>query len=97
MVCAKWRYQTVPPLSCQGGNFSHVLHKGLRSEIIELKVRCSNRKLGCSWIGELAVLQYHLERIEGPGCEYAEVVCPNRCANGWTVVRRIDLKVIIVT
>lgn len=38
------------------GNFAHVLHKGLRSEIIELKVRCSNRKLGCPWIRELAAL-----------------------------------------
>ena len=36
------------------GNFAHVLHKGLRSEIIEPKVCCSNRKLGCPWIGELA-------------------------------------------
>ena len=75
------------------GEFAHVLHKGLRSEISELKVYCSNKKIGCTWTGELAALWDHLERIEGPGCEYAEVVCPNRCANGWTMIRRIDLKV----
>ena len=77
------------------GDFAHVLHKGLRSEISELKVHCSNKKMGCPWTGELAALRDHLERIEGPGCEYAVVVCPNRCASGWTTVRRMDLKVFL--
>ena len=42
------------------GDFDHVLHKGLRSEINELKVRCSNKKMGCPWTGELAALCEHL-------------------------------------
>jgi hypothetical protein len=77
------------------GDFDHVLNKGLRSEIGELKVRCSNKKMGCTWAGELAALGEHLERVEGPGCDYSKVVlCPNRCASGWTTIRRIDLKVL---
>jgi hypothetical protein len=59
-----------------------------------LKVRCSNKKMGCTWTGELAALREHLEWVEGPGCDYSEVVCPNRCASGGTTIRRIDLKVI---
>ena len=56
------------------GDFDHVLHKGLRSEINELKVHCSNKKMGCPWTGELAALREHLERVEGPGCEYSDPI-----------------------
>ena len=53
--------------------------------------------MGCPWTGELVALQEHLERIDGPGCKYAVVMCPNRCASGCAMVRRIDLKIHLET
>lgn len=60
-----------------GKNFEHFLDKRTKREIDALNVRCSNHKKGCEWIGELGVLQDHLNAKAG--CGYVEIDCPNRC------------------
>ena len=72
-------HRSCPHCRAVGKEFTHFLNKGLRSEINELKVRCSHHKLGCEWIGELGALQCHLESERDGGCEFATIVCPNRC------------------
>ena len=69
--------QSCPHCRTEGDAFSHVVHKGLRSEVNQLKVRCSNRRKGCNWTGELGTLQTHLE--SDGGCGFVVVECPNRC------------------
>ena len=36
-----------------GKKFTHVINKGLKSEINEFKIKCSNRDKGCEWAGPL--------------------------------------------
>ena len=52
-----------------------------------LKVRCSNKALGCEWVGGLGELEEHMKvgSVEGK-CEYVNVVCPFEC--GEQVQRR---------
>lgn len=42
-----------------------------------LKVRCTNRKKGCRWVGELGALKDHVDAMNG--CGYVMVACPNAC------------------
>ena len=56
------------------GGFNHVIHRGLRSEVNQLKIRCSNHGEGCLWTGELGTLKQHLE--SNSGCGYVLVECP---------------------
>ena len=93
--------QGKPCLSCprcraKGDDFNHVIHKGLRSEINELKIRCSNHSEGCTWTGELGSLKTHLESESG--CGFVLVTCPNMCRqaspfdSATTCVKRKDLQ-----
>ena len=61
-----------------------MINKGLRSEINQLKIKCSNREKGCEWTGKLGELKTHLESEKG--CGFVTVKCPNIC--GATVVRK---------
>ena len=70
--------ESCPHCRAVGKAFKHVIHKGLRSEINQLKIRCSNRGEGCQWTGELGELGRHLESANA-GCGYVEVACPNNC------------------
>ena len=69
------RQQSCP--HCRAEGFHHVINKGLRSEINELKIKCSHHREGCEWRGELGALKTHLESQNGCGYEYVE--CPNKC------------------
>ena len=56
-------------------------------QVMALKVRCSNKALGCEWVGGLGELEEHMKvgSVEGK-CEYVNVVCPFKC--GEQVQRR---------
>ena len=69
--------ESCPHCRAEGGEFNHVIHKGLRSEVNQLKVRCSNHGEGCQWTGELGELKQHLE--SDSGCGFVVVECPNKC------------------
>ena len=85
--------QSCPHCRAEGDAFNHVVHKGLRSEVNQLKIRCTNRGEGCEWIGELGGLKRHLDSDNG--CGFIEVECPNKCVDilyPWaTTVKRKDL------
>ena len=72
--------KSCPHCRAEGEAFNHVIHKGLRSEVNQLKIRCSNHGEGCQWTGELGALKLHLE--SDIGCGYVLVECPNQC-NSW--------------
>ena len=69
--------ESCPHCRAEGEGFNHVIHKGLRSEVNQLKIRCSNHGEGCQWTGELGTLKQHLE--SDGGCGYVLVKCPNKC------------------
>ena len=48
-----------------------------RRQVMALKVRCSNKALGCRWVGGLGELEEHMkvESVEGK-CEYVSISCP---------------------
>ena len=52
-----------------------VIEKYLQRKVNSLKVRCSNYKEGCEWVGELKDLHDHLDPAKG-GCGIA---CPFHC------------------
>ena len=69
--------ESCPHCRAEGREFNHVIHKGLRSEVNQLKIRCSNHGEGCQWTGELGALKQHLESDNG--CGFMVVECPNKC------------------
>ena len=58
-----------------------------KRDVMELKVRCSNKSAGCKWVGELGELDNHLKpgSVEGQ-CHFVDVECPLQC--GRRVKRR---------
>ena len=66
-----------PHCRSQGSSFYHVIHEGMRDEVNQLKIKCTNFGEGCEWGGELGDLEAHLESHDG--CEYVIVTCPNKC------------------
>ena len=85
--------QSCPHCRAEGEGFNHVIHKGLRSEVNQLKIRCSNNGKGCKWTGELGALKTHLESESG--CGFVMVKCPNKCiifAGTTCIVLRKDIK-----
>ena len=83
--------QSCPHCRAEGERFNHVIHKGLRSEVNQLKIRCSDHREGCQWTGELGTLKKHLEPDSGGG--YVTVYCPNKCTYMGRVIsmKRKDL------
>ena len=71
--------QSCPHCRAEGEAFNHVINKGLRSEVNQLKIRCSNSTKGCEWTGELGQLDAHLSG-DG-GCGFVVVECPNKCGH----------------
>ena len=69
--------ESCPHCRAEGDAFHHVIHKGLRSEINELQIKCSHHREGCEWRGELGALKTHLESQNG--CGYELLKCPNKC------------------
>ena len=88
--------ESCPHCRVEGEDFHHVINKGVRSEINQLKIRCSNHGEGCQWKGELGVLKQHLESDNG--CDFVMVECPNKCKEfcggmvlRTSIIRRRDL------
>ena len=50
-------------------------NKAIIREVNELKIRCTNHREGCGWVGELGELKSHLDSDKG--CGYEEVTCTN--------------------
>ena len=80
--------ESCPHCRTEGKAFTYVINKGLRSEINQLEVKCSNHGEGCTWTGELGVLNTHLGSDKG--CSFVVVRCPNRCQTS-TSIQRKDL------
>lgn len=55
---------------CRATKFSHIVNKKSKREIDALKVHCNFRKQGCTWVGELAVIETHYKT-----CGYVECKC----------------------
>ena len=51
-----------------------------RRKVMELRVRCSQKRHGCEWVGELGDLSHHLNlgSVEGP-CKSVHIECPYKC------------------
>ena len=60
---------------CREVEFTTMLNKKTRGEILGLKVRCVNNGVGCDWTGELGDQQRHL----AGNCEYLEEECQYGC------------------
>ena len=86
--------KSCPHCRAEGGAFNHVLNKGLRSEINQLKIKCSSHGEGCEWTGELGELKTHLESEKG--CGFVVIECPNMCTlpmqRKYTTVMRKDVE-----
>ena len=51
-----------------------------KRKVMELNVRCSNRAIGCKWVGELGNLNDHLKLGSVDGlCDFVAVDCPLKC------------------
>ena len=70
-------WKNCPHCRTEGKKFTHVINKGLKSEVEELKIYCSNRDKGCEWVGQLGDFEAH--RTSERGCGYEKVPCPNKC------------------
>ena len=69
---------------CNEAGFSLMHNKGLERSLRELEVYCTNRKVGCEWVGKLGVLEQHLnvnpeleKQLEGCGIVEAKCVHAN--------------------
>ena len=51
-----------------------------KRKVMELKVRCSNKAIGCKWVGELGYLNDHMKlgSVDGK-CDFVAVDCPLKC------------------
>lgn len=72
---------------CKTQDFTVMYNKGLERSLAQLLVRCSNRKHGCEWTGELRQYEKHLGLDPEPddqlqGCKYVELKCIYVCG-GW--------------
>ena len=70
---------------CRKEGFESVLNKAMIREINKFRVKCSNHKKGCGWVGELGDLEKHIESENGcgyvmVGCNYyGHDICSHRC------------------
>ena len=55
--------------------FVSLLDRGFQRKVLELNVRCSRKKDGCQWVGELRRVDLH----ERKGCWWAVVECSYQC------------------
>ena len=69
--------KSYPHCRTQGSTFNYVIHKGVKSELSQLRVKCANHGEGCEWSGELGDLESHLKYDYG--CDYIIVPCPIKC------------------
>ena len=72
------RVQGKPCPLCQEKDFTTMLDKSLRREILELEVSCTFNSEGCTWSGKLKELERHTD-VSGGLCEYVLVACKWKC------------------
>ena len=60
---------------CLNNAFNLMPEKQLQRKIKDLKVKCPQKKLGCTWEGEIRALDGHTKT----SCLYVEVNCPLEC------------------
>ena len=65
---------------CNARDFDSFEDKRLKRSLYDFKVRCTNKKQGCQWVGELGELENHLnyepsqdKQLEG--CQFTQVQC----------------------
>ena len=63
-------------------------NKAMIHEVNELKIRCTNHREECGWVGELGGLKSHLDSDKG--CGYVKVTCTNE--GGEKKMRRKNLQ-----
>ena len=73
-LSTRQRRKTCP--HCRQKDFHHITDKKVIRKVKEFKIRCTNHKEGCGWVGELGGLKSHLDSDKG--CRYVEVTCTNR-------------------
>ena len=74
------RAENKPCPCCNAKEFNCFEDKRLKRSLYDFKVQCSNKKLGCQWVGELGKLENHLnsnpsqdKQLEG--CQFTKVKC----------------------
>ena len=73
-----------PCPTCNNENHSVFPNKGLKQILYAFRVRCSHKKEGCRWTGELRKLDKHLNvspklHKQLAGCQFTEVECQHCC------------------
>ena len=61
--------------TCRKDNFKVFQNKGLRRSIYQLCVFCTHRIDGCTWKGELGVLEHHLNKVIHTGKSFQYDYC----------------------
>ena len=62
---------------CQDTPLNGIVNKGLKRKVNELKVYCSHKQTGCSWVGDLGKLEGHIAADKTDGeCQFITVKCP---------------------
>ena len=67
-----------PCPTCKAESFACYPDKGLQQELYSIRVYCPKKAKGCNWVGELGVLDKHLDPEESrkmDGCEFVYVDC----------------------
>ena len=72
---------------CREANFTAVMDKFHKRNVMSLNVRCSHKAKGCEWEGTLRSLEEHLNIQKN--CRYVNVSCPFTCGES---VQRRDLE-----
>ena len=78
---SNYQSSACPNTECKEENFEFVNDKRAVREINDLQVYCTNKILGCSWIGDLSSLENHLNvgASTSTGCQYTQISCSNNC------------------
>ena len=74
------RAENEPCPCCNTKKFDCFEDKRLKRLLLDFKIHCSNKKLGCQWVGELGELENHFnsnppqdKQLEG--CKFTKVQC----------------------
>ena len=79
----KHKNQNCPICRTIGEDFQHFLDKKTKRAIDALRVHCTNKTKGCTWMGELGALKAHLDAGARDVCDYVYI---HKCPNGCTAV-----------
>ncbi len=68
---------------CKEKTFTTMIDKKQKRKVLDLKVYCEKKSVGCEWSGFLGESEQHNEK----NCLFASIDCPNNC--GVAIQRRI--------